>query len=290
MTLRWKISGKTLRKILPHVLVWTALLAYWAALEYYAEDINFLYPQLTIKIDRPPVSDSLQVLIDLGNGFSAENSSFADITPQKQIVHLDLLLPDRDFLALRIDPKLSPGTLSFAGMELRTRAGHFQWTAKDLITRFFPWHDIDRFAVNGERLHMSSSGNDPYFVGPYSVLQTFPVPLTSYNVRHSIDVIRRDHYYIVLQGWAFLEERFPKAGKVFVVLRAGDKTFLFDTFPMIRKDVSRKYGFLKRLDLSGFTALIHPSALSKQTSYQIGLVVRNGPNESFVEAHKILKL
>jgi hypothetical protein len=286
----WKKYKSASMRLLPHVTVWVLLGAFWITLEFYAEEINFQDSQLIIKIEKPTDLDNLQVFFDLGSGFNEKDSIYADIIPQNRLVNLDIHLPDKQFTALRIDPKICPGKLSLDGMELHARYGQYQWTAKEIVTRFFPWHDIDLFRVDDGLLHLQSSGEDPFFIGPYSLLQNSPIPLTSYNILFSIDVIHTEYYYIVLEGWAFLDEWYPKAGKVFLVFQSDKQTFLFDTFPVIRKDVSKKHGILNRLDRSGFIAVIHQAVLPKQTAYRLGLVVRNSRQASFVETHKTLNL
>jgi len=99
------------------------------------------------------------------------------------------------------------------------------------------------------------------------------------DVLFSLDHVDLGKKYLFIEGWAFLKEQLSESS-VFVVLQSKQKSFMFDTSKLFRKDVGKHFGLLQ-LENSGFLTTIKTSDVIKGT-YRIGILVKQNDEQGFI--------
>jgi len=89
-----------------------------------------------------------------------------------------------------------------------------------------------------------------------------------------------------MNGWAFIEDMDSENGEVYIVLKSGSRTYIFDTMVMVRTDITRHFEELNlNLDYSGFAALI-PARKIANGEYSVGIYIRKGDIEALIYTNK----
>ena len=95
-----------------------------------------------------------------------------------------------------------------------------------------------------------------------------------------------DHCYtdgstaVEVQGWAFIDGHDSADSEVYIVLRSGRRTYVFDTMVRMRPDITLLFEDLNLdLDYSGFFATI-PARRIRDGRYNMGLYIKKGDAEA----------
>lgn len=118
-------------------------------------------------------------------------------------------------------------------------------------------------------------------------LQKIFLPAESNNVVHNFNLIIRSDT-IEAEGWAFIEGYGTQESKIYIVLKSGTKTYVFDTLPYKRTDITSTFQeFNGNLDDSGFIALISPDKISRG-EYVFGIYIKKGEIEALQFTDKVV--
>jgi hypothetical protein len=118
--------------------------------------------------------------------------------------------------------------------------------------------------------------------------QHLSLPHETYNIQCSIERIDVATQAIGLDGWAFIDGQGSEDSKIYIVLESDKKTYVFDTFPQERPDVTVYFESLN-LDLnwSGFFTII-PTRKIESGEYVIGLYITKGDVEALQYTDKAI--
>jgi len=107
------------------------------------------------------------------------------------------------------------------------------------------------------------------------------LPQESNIIRYNIEKINFEDALIKIIGWAFIEGMDMQDPKKYLVLKSPSDTYIFETFPQKRPDVTAAFkesGL--NLDYSGFVTLI-PLNKIPQSQFTIGLLLQQRDDEYF---------
>lgn len=112
-------------------------------------------------------------------------------------------------------------------------------------------------------------------------LYRFSLPVETNNIRSYIDKLTTDGRSAVdVKGWAFIEGEDSENNEVYLVLKSGGETYIFDTMVQTRPDVTQHFEQLDlNLDYSGFTALL-PARKIADGEYTVGIHIKKGDVEA----------
>lgn len=118
-------------------------------------------------------------------------------------------------------------------------------------------------------------------------LQNISLPVETNNILNNFGLVVRNDV-IEAEGWAFIEDESTENTKIYVVLKSGVRTYVFDTLPNKRTDVTTIYQELDLdLDDSGFIAIISPETLPGG-EYILGIYIRKGEIEALQYTEKVI--
>jgi hypothetical protein len=88
--------------------------------------------------------------------------------------------------------------------------------------------------------------------------------------------------FVGIRGWAFIEGQSTKGSRIYVILKSGINTYVFDTIPKYVWGIASYFGnyYDWDLDYSGFIARIPRDQLADGT-YQLGIYIAKGDIEAF---------
>jgi len=96
---------------------------------------------------------------------------------------------------------------------------------------------------------------------------------STFNIDSSKEVTQDGNKVIEIAGWAFINGQSSENSKIYVVLQSDSNTYVFDTLPQYKPDVTAYYHTLSlNLDESGFLARIPKDNIGNAT-YRIGVYV-----------------
>ena len=114
-------------------------------------------------------------------------------------------------------------------------------------------------------------------------VQQFELPAETGGVRYAIDaVLTEGGVMLETGGWAFIEGRNMQLDEsfIYIALRSESHTYVFDTYPSRRGDVTAHFEELDlNLDWSGFITNI-PIRRVASGEYTIGIYIRTGDVEA----------
>jgi len=118
-------------------------------------------------------------------------------------------------------------------------------------------------------------------------LYRFSLPVETNNIRSYIDKLITDGRSAVdVQGWAFIEGEDSENNEVYIVLKSGGETYIFDTMVQERPDITQAFKNLGlNLDYSGFIALI-PARKISDGEYSVGIYIKKADIEALVYTNK----
>lgn len=120
-------------------------------------------------------------------------------------------------------------------------------------------------------------------------LQQLELPTETGGVRYAVDsVLTGADNVLEISGWAFIEGRDMQldACATYIVLESRSSTYVFDTIPRRRGDVTWYFKELGlNLDWAGFHSVI-PLRRIPGGEYTIGILIRKGDVEALVYTHR----
>ena len=107
------------------------------------------------------------------------------------------------------------------------------------------------------------------------------LPAQTNDIRYDIGDISTDgHTTVEIRGWAFIEGMDSDNSEIYIVLKSGNRTYIFDTMEQKRPDVTTHFKELGlNLDYSGFTAPI-PARKIANGEYTVGIYIWKGDIEA----------
>ena len=113
-----------------------------------------------------------------------------------------------------------------------------------------------------------------------SRVQDISLPAVTDNIQYHVDHFDVSTHVIEINGWAFIKGEDCEDIEHYLVLKSDDNTYIFDTTPVPRRDVTQHFkGLYLNLDYSGYTALI-PARKIANGEYTIGIYIRKGEIEA----------
>jgi hypothetical protein len=114
-------------------------------------------------------------------------------------------------------------------------------------------------------------------------LQQLQLPPETGNIRYTVDSVRTDGRTVTeIDGWAFIGgyDVDLERSRTYLVLMSDTHTYVFDTFPRNRPDLTAHFGELGLdLDWAGFQLNIPLRAVSRG-EYTMGIYIRNSDIEA----------
>lgn len=122
-----------------------------------------------------------------------------------------------------------------------------------------------------------------------SRLHEFPLPDETKDIKYSFWPFTTDGHTVVdISGWAFIEGQDSENSQVFIVLKSANRTYIFDTTVLVRRDVTEALQELNvNLDYSGFKAII-PITKIENGEYIVGIYIRKGDIEALQYTNKAI--
>ncbi|MCX6654484.1 MAG: hypothetical protein NTY03_05105, partial [Candidatus Bathyarchaeota archaeon] len=113
-----------------------------------------------------------------------------------------------------------------------------------------------------------------------SSLHKTSLPDETNNIVYSIGTISPSTHIIEFDGWAFVEGQSTEDIDTYVIFKSNEKTYIFDTNPRKRFDVTAHFDVLDlNLDDAGFMAWV-PVRKIKKGEYSVGIYIRKGDTEA----------
>jgi hypothetical protein len=150
--------------------------------------------------------------------------------------------------------------------------------------------DIDVLQYTNKTLMKSEGSTEIRDIIPGEAkLCVVELPAETDDLRYGIDVIKTDGQISVeVQGWAFVDGRDSAGSEIYLVLKSTEATYVFDSVPQIREDITRGYKELNlELDNTGYKTIIPLEKISNG-EYTIGILVKNGENIALHYTDKII--
>jgi hypothetical protein len=120
-------------------------------------------------------------------------------------------------------------------------------------------------------------------------LQNMSLPLESNNISYNIENVATLDNKIKIKGWAFIKGQDTEKIKIYVVLKSATGTYVFDTVPQKRTDITGAFFKLNlNLDNAGFSAVISPETLPYR-EYTIGVYIQKGDIQALEFTNRILQ-
>ena len=111
-------------------------------------------------------------------------------------------------------------------------------------------------------------------------LHRIALPAETSIIRSHVRITTDDRTAFDVMGWAFIDGENSENCESYIVLRSDRRTYVFDTVPVLRTDVTAHFEELGlNLDYSGFIALI-PTRRVASGEYTVGIYIRKGETEA----------
>jgi hypothetical protein len=148
---------------------------------------------------------------------------------------------------------------------------------------------IDKIVVRS-----GSSADLIVLVKVTSELQEILLPPESGEIRFAIDMCKamkdeNEKGLMQIQGWAFIAGQSAENSTIYMVLKSGTATYIFDTILQERPDVTAYYvesGL--NLDDSGFIAGIPVNSV-EEGIYELGIYIKKGDIEALQYTNKVVE-
>jgi hypothetical protein len=108
-----------------------------------------------------------------------------------------------------------------------------------------------------------------------SMMHAIPLPAATDSIEYGVEFININGSEAVLRGWAFIRGQDMVGSQIFLVLKSGSDTYIFDTVPWSKPlPVMENYGDLNlNLDDSGFFAIL-PLRKISDGEYTYGVYIK----------------
>ena len=114
------------------------------------------------------------------------------------------------------------------------------------------------------------------------------LPAATDNIQYWIDDLAVATHTLEINGWAFIEGHDSMNNEIYIVLKSGNRTYIFDTMEQKRPDVTTHFKELGlNLDYSGFAALI-PARKIANGEYTVGIYITKGDIEALSYIDKVV--
>jgi hypothetical protein len=121
-------------------------------------------------------------------------------------------------------------------------------------------------------------------------LQRLQLPVETNNIQYWIGIEGVTADVVHISGWAFINGLDSVDSEIYLILKSPDRTYVFTTEVVIRKDVTREFKELGLdLDYSGFKALLPPRKIANG-EYTVGIYIRKGDTEALRYTSEVIKL
>jgi len=122
-----------------------------------------------------------------------------------------------------------------------------------------------------------------------SRLYTIALPAVTNNIECGVEIIDANNSEVVLKGWSFIKGQDMVNSRIFLVLRSGSDTYIFDTVLWRKpKPVMEHYSDLNlNLDDSGFFAIL-PLRSIKEGNYTMGIYIKKDNVEALQYTNKTI--
>lgn len=100
----------------------------------------------------------------------------------------------------------------------------------------------------------------------------YPLPAASSDITYYLELLELKNGLINVRGWAYIKGATMSDAKIYLVFASVRETYIFETIPMKRPDVSTYFN-IKGLDDSGFSTTISEDALVPGR-YRAGVYIR----------------
>lgn len=120
-------------------------------------------------------------------------------------------------------------------------------------------------------------------------LHRLQLPAETTNMRYEIGDIRTDgRTGVEILGWAFVDGQDCQKGKLYIVLKSEQRTYVFDTrFEWKPGLLSINPELVRNADYSGFKTLI-PARKISNGEYMVGLDIKYGGNEALYYTDRVV--
>jgi hypothetical protein len=120
-------------------------------------------------------------------------------------------------------------------------------------------------------------------------LQNISLPLETNNINWGLDRYEYNSELLEIEGFAFIEGYNTENNQIFVVLKSYNQTYVFNTIPNKRNDVTQAYSTLNlNLDDSGFKTFI-PRDKIAENGYNMGICIIKGDVQAFEYTNRLLQ-
>jgi hypothetical protein len=89
---------------------------------------------------------------------------------------------------------------------------------------------------------------------------------------YHIDIFSQNKNYVEIAGWAYIKDNTSENCKIHIILKSDNSSFMFETRPIKRMDVTYYFKTLN-YDDSGFSALI-PNVVLESGEYRVGIYIK----------------
>lgn len=122
-----------------------------------------------------------------------------------------------------------------------------------------------------------------------SRLHAIALPAVTNNIECGVNLINADNSEVVLKGWSFIKGQDMVNSQIFLVLKSGSDTYIFDTALWRRpKPVMDHYNDLNlNLDDSGFFAIL-PLRSVNRGNYTLGIYIKKDNVEALQYTDKTI--
>jgi hypothetical protein len=113
-----------------------------------------------------------------------------------------------------------------------------------------------------------------------SQLYETTLPAATNNIQYHFSLCQITAQMLEINGWTFIKGHDSINNEIYIVLKSADRTHIFTTDTVIRRDVTQARKELGlNLDYSGFAALI-PGSKIANGDYTVGFYIRKGDVEA----------
>jgi len=121
-----------------------------------------------------------------------------------------------------------------------------------------------------------------------SITQNIKLPPESKGIKSAFKLVDQSGRLYIYRGWAYIKETGSVGNKISVVLKGGDSTYIFDTFPVSTPDLTKR-GEKYKLDHAGFNFSITMDQI-KPGPYKVGMLITKGDSLAVLQYKKIIRI
>jgi len=113
------------------------------------------------------------------------------------------------------------------------------------------------------------------------------LPAATNNIQYWVGQFQFNKGALEIKGWAFIQGQDSLNNEKYIVLKSADRTYVFTTKTMIKRDVTQLFGDQGlNLDYSGFRALI-PLRKVVSGEYTVGIYIKKDDIEALQYTNEV---